>query len=177
MIVKLTNEGISKAIEKLKLLEEEVDHLGLERIVTKLTVQGILAAQEYAAGAPQSNPEPSVIKGGTLQNGKAGYIALQGEGAVYEEFGTGEEGANDPHPMKNNFSLNPYNSGPTIRLDEFDRHYWVYKPMAGEPYFDEHGKTHGIPSGKIMYNTSKHIRSIKDNIIRKEFEDTIKKFK
>lgn len=177
MKITLTNEGISKAIEKINNLNEEVTDIALNRVVKQLVRIGTDIANDYTIGAPQSNEEPSVIISGLLENGKAGYIALRGEGAVYEEFGTGEEGANDPHPMKNNFPLNPYNSGPTIRYDEFDRPYWIYKPMAGQPYFDEYGKTHGIPSGKMIYNASKHLRSVKDNIIKTEFENVLKKFK
>ena len=177
MKVKLSDESIRKSIEQLKNLQEEMDDIALNNIVTKLINEGTKIANEYTIGAPQNNNQESVIVSGLLESGKAGYIALRGPGAVYDEFGTGDEGANDPHPMKNNFSLNPYNSGPTIRLDEFDRHYWIYKPMAGQPYFDDDGKTHGIPSGKMIYNTSKHLRSIKDDIIKKEFEGVIKRFK
>ena len=177
MKLKLTKEVINKTIEKLKLLEEEITGIALENVVAKLTIRGIATAQGYTTGMPRSTTEDSTIKGGVLDNRKTGYIALHGPGAVYDEFGTGDEGANDPHPLKGNFPLNPYNSGPTIRLDPLDRHYWVYKPMAGEPYFDDNGKTHGIPSGKMMYNTSKHLGSIKDKIIKDEFEGVVKKFK
>lgn len=177
MIVKLNKESINKCIEKLNLLNEEITDLSLNRVVNKLIKEGTNVANDYVIGAPQASENQSVVISKILQNGKSGYIALRGEGAVYEEFGTGDEGQNDPHPMKNNFNLNPYNSGPTIRMDEFDRHYWIYTPMANKPYFDENGITHGIPSGKAMYNTSKHIRSIKDDIIKKEFNGTIKKFK
>ena len=166
MNVRLTKEGIDRAIELLELFNEEATGIVLENVVAKLTKEGIAAAQEYSDGMSYSTLEPSVVRGGILENRKAGYVALQGKGAVYDEFGTGDEGANDPHPLKGKFPLNPYNSGPTIKLDEFDRHYWIYKPMANEPYFDEYGKTYGIPSGKMMYNTSKHLRSIKDKIIK-----------
>lgn len=177
MEIKLSIENINKAIEKLNNLSEEVGVIAVNRIVKKLVDDGKNVANDYTIGAPQNNETPSVIVGGVLESGKSGYIALRGEGAVYDEFGTGDEGANDPHPMKNNFALNPYNSGPTIRLDEFDRHYWIYKPMAGQPYFDEYGKTHGIPSGKMMYNTSKYLRSVKNDIIKNELESVIKKLK
>ena len=177
MIVRLTPESINKCIEKLNILNEEISDIIPKKVVKQLITEGESIANEYNNGAPRSGLSESIIVSGTLTNGTSGYIALTGESAVYDEFGTGDEGANNPHPMKNNFPLNPYNSGPTIRLDEFDRHYWIYKPMAGEPYFDEYGITHGIPSGKQMYNTSKHLRSIKDNIIRNEFEGAIKKFK
>lgn len=177
MQIKLNVESINKAIAKLNNFTEELSDIAPNRIVSQLVNIGADVANGYTAGSPQSNEEPSVIVSGILENGRVGYIALRGEGAVYEEFGTGDEGANDPHPLKNNFALNPYNSGPTIRLDEFDRHYWIYKPMAGQPYFDEYGKTHGIPAGKMMYNTSRHLRSIKDTIIEKELTGAIKKLK
>lgn len=177
MIVKLNVESIDLLIESLNNFKEEITDIALADVVNELTTRGMAVAEGYTRGMPSSNLEESIIDGGVLENGKTGYIALRGPGAVYDEFGTGDEGAADPHPMKGNFPLNPYNSGPTIRVDPLDRHYWVYKPMAGQPYFDENGKTHGIPSGRMMYNTSKYLHSIKKEVIKNKFGDTVKKFK
>lgn len=43
---------------------------------------------------------------------KASVIGNQ---VIYREFGTGTAGAQESHPIKGNFNLNPYNSGETIR--------------------------------------------------------------
>ena len=45
-----------------------------------------------------------------------GYkVGARGSQVLYDEFGTGTEGLNAPHELKNNFNLDEYNSGKTIR--------------------------------------------------------------
>lgn len=182
MEIRLNKESINTAIEKLNNLKEEVTDISLTRIVSRLVDEGMKEANDYTMGAAQSGLEPSRIVGKTLKSGLAGYVALVGPNAVYDEFGTGEEGAADPHPLKGNFGLNPYNSGYFVskQVDDKGLHYWIYKPMSGNSYFDVDGitgKTHGIPSGKMIYHASTHIRQIKDKIIEEELNATVKKFK
>ena len=99
---------------------------------------------------------------------------MSGENAIYDEFGTGEQGLDNPHPMKEQFSLNPYNSGPTIFYNQFaGRHQWYYRPMAGKPYFTKSGATEGIPAGKQMYNTLQNLNKIKRNIAVNETNKVI----
>jgi hypothetical protein len=123
-----------------------------------------------------------------------GYkLTAKGKDVLYEEFGTGDRGEDDPHPDKSKFNLNDYNSGYFIMsvedignqdlLDFLKEEgitsgkYWSYR-KNGERHF-----TQGVPSGKEMWNTRNEM--IK-NIIPKakkelgvelldKFENAIKK--
>lgn len=123
-----------------------------------------------------------------------GYkLIAKGKDVLYEEFGTGDRGEDDPHPDKSKFNLNDYNSGYFIMsvedignqdlLDFLKEEgitsgkYWSYR-KNGERHF-----TQGVPSGKEMWNTRNEM--IK-NIIPKakkelgvelldKFENAIKK--
>ena len=95
-------------------------------------------------------------------------VSMIGEQVLYEEFGTGTQGAMNPHPIKDEFALNEYNSGKTIRMNkskssEASKHgipegtlYWTYKNGKGEKVY-----TQGIPAIKAGYDsyqaTVKHI--------------------
>ena len=123
-----------------------------------------------------------------------GYkLIAKGKDVLYEEFGTGDKGEDNPHPDKSKYNLNDYNSGYSIMSVEdignqdlldllkekgiTSGKYWTYR-KNGEKYF-----TQGVPSGKEMWNTRNEM--IK-NIIPKatkelgvelldKFENTIKK--
>lgn len=147
-------------------------------VVDRLSNEGSELATVLNEAAPSSATDKSIVHMyETLNNeySAQGGFYLQGKSAIYDEFGTGEEGASDPHPMKDYFPLNPYNSGPYIFYNEFaGRYQWYYKPMAGMPYFTETGATSGIPSGKQMYTAAQHVRKIKGNIIAEEINDAIR---
>lgn len=171
---KLTVSDIDLLLENVKLFAEDMDIVG-EKVVTQLVTSGEGYAKFQNILAPQSGLEKSEVV--SEVDGSAGFVALYGSNAVYDEFGTGDEGENDPHPLKNYFGLNPYNSGPTIFYNQFaNKNQWRYEPMAGQPYFTETGLTSGIPSGKQMYNTSIYLHSIKNEVIKRELQEAIKKF-
>ena len=84
-------------------------------------------------------------------------VAMTGPSAPYSEFGTGTMGERNPHPIKNKFDLNPYNSGKMIReanasiskktgIPEGEK-YWTYKNANGEV---QH--TQGIEPQLEVYN-------------------------
>ena len=178
MKVKLTVQSIDKAIEKLKLFEEDISDIAIGRIVETLVTKGVSKASSLNASAPQSGVDKSIIISNFDQDSASGFVALHGRNAVYDEFGTGTQGASNPHPMKGYFDLNPYNSGPTIFYNEMTGTYqWRYQPMAGRPYFTSTGLTEGIPAGKVMYDTGNYIHSIKNNVIEKELKGSLKKLK
>ena len=89
MEIRLNKESINTAIEKLNNLKEEVTDISLTRIVSRLVDEGMKEANDYTMGAAQSGLEPSRIVGKTLKSGLAGYVALVGPNAVYDEFGAG----------------------------------------------------------------------------------------
>ena len=139
-------------------------------IVSELLNDG----KEYATIANALAPHGGLDHGIVDIDKDDGLLYLKGKNAVYDEFGTGTQGESNPHPMKGNFDLNPYNSGPYIFYNQFASAYqWYYRPMAGKPYFTESGLTEGIPSGKQMYNTLQHIYSIKRDITKKHLDEAM----
>ena len=168
---------ISELIDELRYTASTLEESVCEEIVTNICNDGKQYATILNSIAPQSGVEKSIV--GSEVYGSKGELYLQGKSAVYDEFGTGEEGAFNPHPLKNNFGLNPYNSGPFVstHVDKYGQHFWFYTPMRGKPYFFENGLTYGIPSGKQMYNTLQHINQIKANIVVDEINKAIRTLK
>ena len=158
-------------VDNLKYMGENMK-VAAQNIVSTLCEKGGAKATELNAQAPNSSTVAAkVVPKSKFYNGS---ISLSGKSAVYDEFGTGEEGLRDPHPMKGQFGLNPYNSGPAIFYNQYaNRWQWYYRPMAGRPYFTQYGATSGIPSGKQMYNTLQYIRDIKGEVISEELQDAL----
>lgn len=178
MKVQLSTYSIKNLINNIEYLSDTL-HTTSGLIVDKLVDAGVARAQELDAAAPRSGTSGNNIYGEYKKNG-IGMVVMQGEHALYDEFGTGEEGLNDPHPMKGNFPLNDYNSGPFVSThinEETGRHYWYYAPMGGQPYFRPDGYTEGIPSGKQMYNTLQYLRKNKVKIANEEIKDALNIFK
>lgn len=172
--LKLTVADIKDTIKDINFLKDNLKVAGQE-IVESLVESGGEIASQVNANAPSSNMQASTVVSRITENGTSGYIALVGPGAVYDEFGTGDQGATNPHPAKDFASrpLNPYNSGETIRIDKNGAHYWIYKPMANRPYFDKHGRTHGIPAGKQIFTASVHVRTIKDKVVKEKVNESL----
>lgn len=182
--MKLSEYNISSLIQKINGIEDTLNNATYD-IVDTLVTTGIEQAKHFNSIAPKSGEKDNTIDGTRAKavDGKStGSVYMQGDSAVYDEFGTGEEGASDAHPLKwqtlSGPKLNPYNSGPTIQINPKNgRHYWYYKPMEGKPYYDfpkeAAGYTEGIPSGKQMYNTLKHLQGIKKEVAVKQLNKAI----
>lgn len=168
---------IKDLIEELSYTSSTLQEATCENIVERICNDASQYASYLNAVAPQSGTDKSIV--GKEIDGRQGSVYLSGKSAVYDEFGTGEEGALNAHPMKANFALNPYNSGPFVstHLDKYGQHFWFYTPMAGREFYNEKGLTYGIPSGKQMYNTLQYIRGIKKDIISEEINEAIQTLK
>lgn len=175
MKITLSKASIKNAIDALDFLKDNIK-VANEDIVETLVGIGFKTASDINESSPQSGLTKSEVIQKITEAKTKGYVALVGPGAIYDEFGTGDEGASDPHPMKNDFPLNPYNSGPTIFYNQsIGKNQWHYGPMAGKPYFTDTGLTSGIPSGKQIYNASKEVRARKDDVIAKELNSAVRK--
>lgn len=169
-------------IAKISDVKEYIGTMGrdlkiaAQEIVEKLSVEGGYKAVELNAVAPQSNAQKSSVKFGS--KGYRGYITLEGPGAVYDEFGTGENGADDGHPMKGFYGLNPYNSGPFVstHINRQGRHYW-FTPSNSPQKMYPNNYTEGIPSGKQMYNTLQYVRRIKGKVIKEKISDALDEYR
>lgn len=169
--IKDRTDDLYKFMDDVIVASEE----GLVEVLKK----GTEVAKEYnntvAADLGYKNDSDAHYK--VNENRKSGYVALTGPDVLYEEFGTGDVGANDGHPIKGDFPfLNPYNSGQYIRTNDKGEHYWFYKGMIGgsSPYYDpDTGYTRGIPSGKQMYKTSRWLRVEAKKIIQEEMKKSL----
>ena len=107
-------------------------------------------------------------------------VKMQGTQALYEEFGTGTMGAQNPHPTKDAFGLNPYNSGKTIRkasakvsektgIKEGDL-YWTYTDSTGQKVY-----TQGIPAIKPGYDSFQATLKHAPTVVKKRTEEVIER--
>lgn len=127
---------------------------------------------------------------------QGGYVLeAKGRDVIYEEFGTGDEGASHPHPNKSAYALNDYNSGSQIRdVSDYDENsyiyddlrdfgitsgkFWIYSKDGSTLYY-----TQGVPAGREMWDTRNYlikqaipeIGKRKGREIREKFEKSIKR--
>lgn len=153
------NNVISSLTSLSKLLSESE-----ETIAKEVAIDGLNVLNGFYSKSFDENIEPPDTY---IQKNQNGYsIVAHGDDVVYEEFGTGDEGANDAHPWKGqtDFPLNTYNSGEHIREAGTSSavhgitsgKYWTYSKNGNIIY------TQGIESGKELYNTIQYLR--KDGI-------------
>lgn len=177
MKLKLSEYNIRNLQEELETYQDSLLQASYD-IVNNLVSIGYDKANELNDIAPQSSNEKSVVnKNETtaeVDGTYSGYVSLEGKSAIYDEFGTGEYGQSMPHPMKGNFDLNPYNSGPYVstHINKYGRHYWFIPEgsfTSGiNSYTKPSGYTEGIPAGKQMYNTAKYIRKVASKVVKTE---------
>lgn len=82
-------------------------------------------------------------------SGEGYIIVVEGPQVIYDEFGTGTEGASNPHPARGNYNLEPYNSGFYIKTSKDGKKYWIYYSDD----IDRYVTSHGVPAGCFIYNS------------------------
>jgi len=107
-------------------------------------------------------------------------VAMSGQQAIYDEFGTGTKGEESDHPPKEGYGLNPYNSGKTIRKNKGNNTkasqngipvgglYWTYYNNGKKVY------TQGIPAQKEGHNSFKKVIKDAPSVIKKRIEEVIR---
>lgn len=172
--------SINEARENILYLRKTVKDT-TKLAVRKVMEAGIDCAKDYNAQAPKTGVDDNQIYGTVSKDGYTTQVVMSGPNAVYDEFGTGERGARKPHPLKENFGLRPYNSGPYVstHVNRRGKHYWFYRPMSTiEPsYFEKSGYTEGTPAGKQMYNTLRYLEENAKNIVIEEFDNALNIFR
>ena len=149
--VKLSTSDIQTLITNLKSLSNSI-HDKQNDIAEEVAKEGLKKLNDYYSSLKSNRdvekPTTYITK---TDNGFS--IVATGKDVVYQEFGTGEHGAEDGHPWKGqtDFKLNGYNTGPTIKINKkTGRHFW-YTP---------NGKySEGISSGKELYKTIQYLRN------------------
>ena len=162
----VSSKSIKRAIEELNTLEDKLkiaEDTACRRIAHECAdlmwdrQNSFLSSNKEASGY---NSTSHVIQ----LNDR--YIArIEGDQVIYNEFGTGDPGLNNPHPNKSKYDLNPYLSGKYIKTDIDGGHYWIHN-----------GDAHiGVPAGKFVYSTVNDIKSkIGRKILKEEVDKALK---
>lgn len=138
--VKLSVNGLEELKQKLLALQSGLNEASIKIAKELADVCEKEVASNYASSPYTDGNDESVPFKEETENGYK--VGAKGSQVAYREFGTGTEGLNKPHPIKNKFNLKGYNTGKTIRpatlktsantgvlLGEL---YWTYKNKSGE---------------------------------------------
>lgn len=176
----LSTQQINQMIKRLEKLKKELNKSS-EEIVKELSEMGLQEIQSNYAATPykDGNDDVGFFTSGNGKNRRT--IGAVGTQVLYNEFGTGTEGANSPHPQKGDFGLNAYNSGKTIRPNNnanssasqlgipTGEMYWTYMDGNVKKY------TQGIPAGKQVYLAAKKIQKEKNKVVKKVVGEALSK--
>lgn len=166
--IKLDNKDISSLINKLQVLKGDLKKLP-KTISKEIADIGLgYLNNEYANTNTDHTIDISSIETDIIETAKGYSIIAKGEEVLYAEFGTGEYGQDNPHPKKQEFNLNPYNSGPIVstHINANGRHYWFYDNQYSE----------GNASGKQMFNTSRFLREkVIKEVVKEKVGEVISK--
>lgn len=165
--VTLDTKDINSLIKSLKTLSSDVKKLPREVCRDVALLGKEFLDEEYAQAQTDQTIDVSSINTSIKRLSNGYQIKASGKDVIYQEFGTGEHGKASPHPEKNKYPLNDYNSGEFVKnhINKYGRHYWYYK-----------GYSEGNPSGAEMYNTSRFLKQKGINdILKKKASDVLSK--
>lgn len=171
--VPLSVNNLKELTKKLKTFQADIKEAEKKIVEELIEVADTEIKKGYASSPYEGYTESNSFK---KSKNKA---SVRGTDVLYREFGTGTEGAKNAHPIKDEFSLNPYNSGKTIRTAKITMNpetgilpgelYWTFK-KGGVKYY-----TTGIPSGKEVYHASKETRKSIKKIAKERIGGAISK--
>ena len=182
------NEGnIKDVIKALKEIRDNIDR-DIDKTMVEIVKRGqIYLNNQYSTRVRDPNIEN--ISTSWNKNGNEYEIRSSGKDVIYEEFGTGDRGEQEPHPVKSNYNLNDYNSGQYIRnVSDYDENSYTYDDLqefgisSGKFWrYNKNGilyYTQGVPSGKEMWDTRNFlIDNVIPKLAKKRSEDICDKFK
>ncbi len=178
-----TIELDTKELEKLqKKLDNWANSLNkaAENIVDDLANIGLDEMMKIYREAQQQYQDSTPMDFSITGNKNEKTVAMTGQQAIYDEFGTGTIGEQSDHPPKEGYGLNPYNSGKTIRKNKGNNTrasqngipvgglYWTYKNNGEKIY------TQGIPAQKEGHDSFKKVIKEAPSVIKKRIEEVIK---
>lgn len=183
--VSLDTKDINDLITGLELLQDNLKEIEHD-VPFKLARLGKKYLKEmYSRTQKDENVDVSDIDIDVKDYDNHSELIASGDDVLYAEFGTGERGLEDSHPIKGSFSLNDYNSGKTIRDIEtlYDsiqnglasnnekirekaktKQEYIKKFNIKNSYwtYKKDGKkiyTSGIPAGKQVYKTEQFLKN------------------
>lgn len=164
--IEVTLDNVDSVISSLEKLEKNLDWM-TQTLITDILEDGVeYARKQYSAR--EYDPNIDDIRVDYATKDLSGELYAYGKDVVYEEFGTGDRGEQNQHPVKSKYNLKAYNSGRTIRnvddvldgtpaKEDLDTigitsgKYWTYK-KNGTVYY-----TQGVPSGQEMWKTRNYL--------------------
>lgn len=164
---------ISKMGSKMKIAQKQ--------ICKELSEYGVKKMQEIYDNYELFGNYPSTIYTEGTDTEKK--IIMRGPQAIYDEFGTGTLGEQNPHPIKSEFNLTEYNSGRTIRpargvdVDEALKQgtqipegglFWTYRNAVGDKIY-----TQGTPAQKEGYDSMMLTKSKSPQIIKRIMKEVV----
>ena len=162
--VALYHNSIQDAIKRLNVLKKEVNDLKetIPKELAEMTADKI--SEYYNTKGFDDGGTPTI---GVEKTDKGYRAYIKGTKVIYDEFGTGENGKDNPHPEKDKYPLNDYNSGPIVstHINKEGRHYWFY----------QNNYTEGHRAGLFMYNSSIWLRNNYKEIIKKKVDEVLSK--
>ena len=192
IIVDETN--IKDVIKALKELLNDVDNISNETLREIATKGETYLNARYVSRF--KDPNITDISTNTKKDQNGYILEAIGKDVVFEEFGTGDEGASHPHPNKSAYGfLNDYNSGSEIKnVSDYDENSYIYDDLkefgitSGKFWrYSKDGSviyyTQGVPAGKEMWDTRNYllkneianIGKKKGREIREKFARSIKR--
>ena len=137
------------------------------------------------------DPNISDISTSWKNKGDIFELISSGKDVIYEEFGTGDRGEESPHPVKDKYNLNAYNSGPYIRnVNDYDENSYIYDDLQEmgivsgkfwrykKPGNDTLYYTQGVPAGQEMWDTRNYlINNVIPKVISKRGHELSENFK
>ena len=177
--MRVDTKEIGRMINSLNTLSSNINKLKTE-IPKEIAEEGLKHLNSLYASKSKDNDTDDIHT--SIDKTETGYsIISQGKDVLYEEFGTGDEGARHPHKDKSKYGLKDYNSGPTIRPVNSNNpalkahgiisgKYWTYEKDGEIKY------TQGIPAGMQMFDTSNYLRSgVIKTIMKEKASDVLSK--
>lgn len=177
--MRVDTKEIGRMINSLNTLSSNINKLKTE-IPKEIAEEGLKYLNSLYASKSKDNDTDDIHT--SIDKTETGYsIISQGKDVLYEEFGTGDEGARHPHKDKSKYGLKDYNSGPTIRPVNSNNpalkahgiisgKYWTYEKDGEIKY------TQGIPAGMQMFDTSNYLRSgVIKTIMKEKASDVLSK--
>lgn len=167
--LKLNTSDISKLIEKLNTLKEDIKK-DVTEVISETVDKGIREVEyNYAETIYKDDNENYSVEG--IKGLNKGKIIASGTQVFYLEYGTGTRGEDSPHPFKSISGLNPYNSGKYIRYSKtYGGLGWRYKNKSGETIW-----TNGIPAGMQVFKASRVLERFMIDRLKKKVGDSISK--
>lgn len=165
--ISLDTKQIQKTIDRLNKLKENIKN-DVKETISETVDEGIREIEyNYAETKYKDGNDDYSVDG--IKDLTNGQIMAYGKQVFYDEYGTGTQGEDSPHPFKSISGLNAYNSGKYIKPSKkYGGLGWRYKNKSGETIW-----TNGIPAGMQVFKASRVLKRSFSKRLEKKVGDSI----